>query len=198
MESIAKIDLYYSLLTNFTILTPPLASILHLTPTVTTIKNLEVVDSIILGEYILERGGRMSHLKLQKILYYIQGLHLAYFEAPLIDDDFQAWLHGPVSRKLYDHVKGHSILYSEVEYVKTAEQNPSEVLEDILTQDQMELVNEVIDEYSKLTSSQLENLTHSELPWQEARQGYSAADRCEVVISKETMQTFYKSQIYGG
>jgi uncharacterized phage-associated protein len=27
----------------------------------------------------------MSHLKLQKLLYYVQALHLAYFESPIIE-----------------------------------------------------------------------------------------------------------------
>ena len=72
----------------------------------TSIKTIRTIDAVILGEYILETSGAMSHLKLQKLLYYMQALHLAYFDQPLVNDDFQAWLHGPVSRILYDHVKG--------------------------------------------------------------------------------------------
>src|SRR5688572_6613441 len=106
----------------------------------TTTKTIHKVDSMLLCEYILERGGAMSHLKLQKILYYIQALHLAYFDEPIIEDDFQAWLHGPVSRKIYDQIKGHSKLYSEVGYIKTEREDPSQVLPHMITGDQLELV----------------------------------------------------------
>lgn len=163
----------------------------------TNTKSIAQVDSMLICEYILQRGGSMSHLKLQKLLFYIQALHLAYFDQPIIEDEFQAWLHGPVSRKVYDQVKGYSILHSEVQYVPLDGFNPAEILEKKLTADQFELVTEVIDEYGKLSSAQLENLSHSEQPWIEARHGYGIADRCEVVISNETMRVYYKKAIYG-
>ena len=120
----------------------------------------------------MQRGGQMSHLKLQKILYYIEALHLAYFDDTLINDEFQAWLHGPVCRRVYDHVKGYSILYTEVAYVAgEGYPDPHSYLQETLTADQFDLVNEVIDEYGKLTASQLESLTHSENPWINARKG---------------------------
>lgn len=164
----------------------------------TTTKNIRVIDSVLLSEYILERGGKMSHLKLQKILFYIQALHLAYFDAPIIEDEFQAWLHGPVSRKVYDQIKGVSILYTEINYEPAAGgARPSEILKAELTADQLDLVDEVIDEYGQLTSSQLEKLTHSEDPWINARRGYGVAERCEEVIPKEAMRQYYKQAIYG-
>jgi uncharacterized phage-associated protein len=163
-------------------------------------RTIQVVDSMLLSEYILQRGGAMSHLKLQKILYYIQALHLAYFEHQIIEDDFQAWLHGPVSRKVYDGIKDLSIIYTEIAFDESQwdkSQTPDIQIESLLTGDQKELVDEVIDKYCKLTSSQLENLSHSESPWIDARKGYSSADRCDVVISKETMKLYYKAQLYG-
>ena len=161
-------------------------------------KDLRVVDSLLVCEYILQRGGSMSHLKLQKILYYTQAMHLAYFDRPLIEDDFQAWLHGPVSRKVYDSVKGLSKLYNEVSYspAQWEAETPDKLLAKMLTDEQFEVVNDTIDGYSKMTSSQLENLSHSEYPWLNARIGYRVADRCEVVIEKSVMAKFYKSQIY--
>lgn len=163
-------------------------------------RSIEQVDSMLLCEYILQRGGKMSHLKLQKLLYYIQALHLAYFDQPIIEDDFEAWLHGPVSRKVYNEIKGLSILYSEISFsAKDWEtETPEKILQRTITGDQIDLVDEIIDEFGKLTSSQLENLTHSEDPWINAREGYGVADRCEVIIPKEVMRTYYKQHIYEG
>ena len=55
-----------------------------------TTYELKKVDSKVLAEYILEREGKMSHLKLQKLLYLVAGYHLAYFDAPLVSDQFEA------------------------------------------------------------------------------------------------------------
>lgn len=166
----------------------------------TSTRTIQTVDSILLSEYILQTGGGMAHLKLQKLLYYIQALHLAYFEHEIIDDDFEAWLHGPVSRKVYDRVKGLSVLYNEILFDPTEWNNgntPDVLIEATLTSDQKELVDEVIENYGKFTPSQLETLSHSEAPWIDARKGYGVADKCSVIIPKEVMREYYKQQLYG-
>jgi len=140
----------------------------------------------------------MSHLKLQKLLYYVQAMHLAYFDQPLIEDDFEAWVHGPVSRKVFSSIKDQSVLYDEVQYINDGtEPFPDTILKQGLTTEQVELVDEVLSEFGNLSSLQLEALTHSESPWITARVGYAAADRCNVIIPKELMRNYYKQQVYG-
>lgn len=53
-------------------------------------KNLGQIESLILWGYIASKLGPSSHLKIQKLLYYIQWYHLAYFDKEIISDDFQA------------------------------------------------------------------------------------------------------------
>ncbi|MDB6118895.1 MAG: putative prophage protein, partial [Verrucomicrobiaceae bacterium] len=48
-----------------------------------------------------EAGDVISNLKLQKLLYYAQGFHLALTGAPLFEEDIQAWVHGPVVREVW-------------------------------------------------------------------------------------------------
>jgi uncharacterized phage-associated protein len=60
------------------------------------LKNLGKVNAQILADYILQKYGSMSHLKLQKLLYYCESYHLAYFDDILIPEEFEAWVHGPV------------------------------------------------------------------------------------------------------
>lgn len=166
----------------------------------TSVRTIQTVDSLLLSEYILQRGGAMSHLKLQKLLFYIQAFHLAYFGREIIDDDFEAWLHGPVSRKVFNKIKDLSILYSEIAHDPSEwidGKTPDVQIEAILTEDQKDVVDTVIAEYGKMTSTALENLSHSEAPWINARAGYGIADKCNVVIPKEVMRDYYKQQIYG-
>jgi len=161
-------------------------------------KNISLIDSNHLVDYILMKGGAMSHLKIQKILFYIQAYHLAYFDNPIIEDDFQAWVHGPVSRKIYDSAKDLSILHTELQFVlEQDEKSPIDIVNQTLTSSQVELIDDVIDELKGLSGLQLENMTHSEEPWLFARRGYEAGERCNVVIPNDLIRDFYKKQIYG-
>ncbi|UAM97948.1 SocA family protein [Polaribacter litorisediminis] len=161
-------------------------------------KNISLIDSNHLVNYILMVGGAMSHLKIQKVLFYIQAYHLAYFDKPIIEDEFQAWVHGPVSRKIYDSAKDISILHTELQFtLEDDEQSPIDIINNSLTVSQVELVNDVIDELKGLSGLQLENMTHSEEPWLHARRGYESGERCAVVIPNELITDYYKKQIYG-
>jgi uncharacterized phage-associated protein len=165
---------------------------------ITEIKEIKKVDSNLLAEYILQKWGNMSHLKLQKILFYVEAYHLAYFDNSIIDDNFQAWVHGPVSRKIYDLLKDKSVLHAELGYVKEANgADPSDVLKKALTKDQIDFINETVDELNQFSATQLENMTHTEEPWLAARKGYGIADRCEVIINKDLMKKFYRQEVYG-
>lgn len=159
------------------------------------IRNIGKLDSTLLSNYILERGGEMSHLKLQKILFYTQAFHLAYFNTEIIEDDFEAWVHGPVSRKIFHELKDKSLIYAELSFSLYEEIKPSISIVDRLTQDQMELVNDVIDEYKLLSGGQLESMTHSEQPWIDARKGCAPCDKCSNVILKNDMKIFYKQYL---
>lgn len=75
----------------------------------------KTVDSINLAQYVLAKVGKANHLKLQKLVYYVEAYHLAYFDGEsIISDQFEAWLHGPVSRKLWDHLKPIANVYDDV------------------------------------------------------------------------------------
>lgn len=43
----------------------------------------------------------ISNLKLQKLIYYAQGLHLAFNGSPLFNEKIKAWRYGPVVEELY-------------------------------------------------------------------------------------------------
>ena len=47
----------------------------------------------------------LSNLKLQKLLYYAQGHHLAERHAPVFTEPIQAWSHGPVVPPVYHEYK---------------------------------------------------------------------------------------------
>ena len=66
------------------------------------------IQSKAVANYFLElagpRGG-LTPLKLQKLVYFAHGWHLAFTDTPLIEDEFQAWEYGPVVPTLYHEFK---------------------------------------------------------------------------------------------
>ena len=48
----------------------------------------------------------MTHMRVQKLLYYAQGWHVGIFGRTLFADPLQAWKNGPVVPAVYEAVKG--------------------------------------------------------------------------------------------
>lgn len=168
--------------------------------TISTLTDLQTIDSELLAQYILWKVGKASHLKVQKLLYYIQGYHLAYFDEPVIEDDFEAWVHGPVSRRLFDRLKDKSLLHWEVDYVQnpTEERPIEEIIREKLTADQIELIDEVLAMLWEYQGIVLEQMTHAEKPWQDARRGFDPGEKCENIIDREKIKEFFRPRVVHG
>ncbi|WP_020474166.1 Panacea domain-containing protein [Zavarzinella formosa] len=152
----------------------------------------DVTDYIILK--VTEGGGDLNLLKLQKLVYYSQAWHLATAGEPLFDGRFQAWIHGPVSRELYDRFANTKSLYSQVW--------PSNVTPGF-DPDSVPLaarahIDAVLEAYVQYSGSQLEEMTHREEPWQLARKGYAPSQRCEVEIDEAAMSNYYGARLGEG
>lgn len=155
---------------------------------------IKQISSIDLSQYILNcfnnKSESINQLKLQKLVYYIDAWHYVLLEKPLIHENFEAWMHGPVVRELWNHYRGESVLNAPIS---------SDIYNCNLdvSKEQLEVINDVLDEYGDKTPYYLECLTHEETPWIVARKGYAPSDRCTEIISKEIMKEYYSSKIYG-
>jgi len=143
------------------------------------------------AEYFLalanEKGDQMTNLRLQKLIYYAQAWHLANFPKPLFEEDFEAWVHGPVIPKLYRKYKnGYNPITASVSREK---------VEARFTPRSLKLLEEVADVYMPLTASQLEKMTHQEAPWIQARRGLDPTENCSNVIDKTTIKRYYGERL---
>lgn len=127
-----------------------------------------------------EHGDYISQLKLQKMVYYADAWFLVNNHEALINEEFEAWIHGPVVRSLYHRFKEYrwNPILEEVNFPE---------LEDA----QKEHLTEIYDVFGKFSGYELEQMTHDERPWIEARGFCSPDEPCENIISKETMLKFY-------
>lgn len=155
------------------------------------------ITAVDLSKYILAKLGSMNHLKLQKLIYYVEAYHLAYFDGQsLIKEDFEAWVHGPAIKKVWSYYKGDSILYGDISINQKEANEIIQKATKLLSQDQRDLIEDVLAEYGDKSSYHLESLTHEELPWIEARQGIPIDQNSQAVISKNTMKRYYFEKMY--
>ncbi len=148
-------------------------------PTANQIANFLLIQAREYGDYL-------TNLKLQKLLYYSQAWHLALYDEPLFNDELQAWVHGPVVPHVYGQYKawGFNPITADATFPTLAKRSEK-------------LIKEVYQKYSKFTGYELEQMTHEELPWNEARGGIPLDQTSNSVLSKETMKSSFKAKLQG-
>lgn len=159
-------------------------------------KEINQVSALNMADYILVQCGSMSHLKLQKLLYYCEAYHLAYTDRAVLHENFQAWVHGPVCVEVYHALKGNAVLYGDVSYDGAGSgSNPVSYIKDALASKQIEIIDDVLSSLSSWKDSELEASTHREFPWIEARSGKGPSEKHDGIINKVTMSAFYKKEL---
>lgn len=128
----------------------------------------------------------LSHLRLQKLLYYTQAWSLALRGKPMFEDQIEAWANGPVVRTLYS-------TFSPYGYGSIAPGSLSFECSP-LDGDDYDFVAGVWESYKGYSATSLRDMTHNETPWIEARKGYAPGERCNVPITHEAMRSYFASQ----
>ena len=139
---------------------------------------LDIANKMIAKASCSDSGELISNMKLQKMLYYQQGFHLAYFGTPLFDEEIEAWMYGPVVPCIY-------------EYFKPNDNRGIEYSDDVisLSTEEEALFNEVYRVYGKYSAIGLIEMTHNETPWK------STPAKVGSVISKDKMKAFFKKRL---
>lgn len=108
-------------------------------------KKYGIEDNCGAAEYI-------TPLKLQKLLYYIQGIALRIYGKPAFSNDILAWQYGPVVEEIYKQYKGRNpISTPKTDY---------EVCDGL-----KKIIQLVVSSYGQIEAGTLIDLTHDEDPW---------------------------------
>ncbi|MDR1104784.1 MAG: DUF4065 domain-containing protein [Treponema sp.] len=123
----------------------------------------------------------VDNLKLQKLLYYSQAVHLTLNDrAPLFPEPIEAWDYGPVVPSVYHEYKsyGFDILPPADEPVN-------------LGLNEIRAVDMALACFGEMSGPELINYTHGEPPWKDAyRPG-----RPSRVITLDSMYRFFKDNL---
>lgn len=135
-------------------------------------------------DYMLSQCQDITHLSLQKALYYVQGFFFAFYGRFLFNEDCEAWVHGPVYRSVYNRYSGNffdpigMIIEPDITSMSTEEKT---------------LVDNVVKHICCYSGKTLEFFTHEETPWILTRGNLSPEVPTNRVISKQTIGEYFIS-----
>lgn len=127
----------------------------------------------------------LTHLKIQKLLYYAQGIFLAYTNGiELFEEEIYAWEHGPVVPDVYNIYKINK--GNEIEYINDEED--IKILEKVTNdEDLRDVLEAVFENYGKYSAWHLRNMTHEEKPWK--------STPLSQIISKNIIRDYFEKEI---
>lgn len=115
--------------------------------------------------------------KLQKLLYYCQGHHLAVLDRPMFEERISAWDMGPVVGALW-HAEN--------------ENGEGEAGHFVSDEGVLNTIGYVLSKYGRLSGGDLERLTHAEAPWQQANANRSEGGSAPIPV--ESLATFFRAE----
>lgn len=124
----------------------------------------------------------MTPKKLQKLCYYAQGWYAGLTGRRLFDNDLQAWIHGPVCPKLYEVYKSYG--YNEIPKIN----------ENITNEELKGIAEQIYRIYGNLDGDELEQLTHQEKPWMNARNGIESWMPSTETIKFSDMEEYFSNK----
>lgn len=145
----------------------------------------DIADYIILRVKSEDKNASLINLKLQKLLYYVQAWSYGIHKQPMFSENFEAWIHGPVNREIYDRFNSTKYLYSEISLEDCRNKDVA------LSSEDAEFVDFILENYLKYSGAELERLSHTETPWVKTRGDLGVNERCDKVILPELMIEYY-------
>lgn len=123
----------------------------------------------------------ITHLALQKLLYFVQSWSTVLLGEEMFDDNCQAWVHGAVYPKVYEYFKKFKYMpLPQIAEITEFKENEVKVLEAVKKY--------YFDIYS---AKALEEICHRESPYIKAREGYREGELCNTMIDKQHIAVYY-------
>lgn len=136
--------------------------------------------------YIFKKAEEVTPLALQKMLYFIQAIYMVLFNVELFSEECEAWAHGPVFKDVYDVFKNFK--YNPIDDTRFAMfQNRFHELSD----NEKKVIDLVVGSFGIYSGKVLEEITHGETPWKDARINCLPGEPSNEVISKESIKKYF-------
>ena len=127
----------------------------------------------------------ITHLKLQKLVYYAQALCLVLYGKPLFNNRIEAWVHGPVCPDLYMDYKN---IFTR--NMPISDHNAFD-WHKYLTEQEIAVLEKIFLTYGQMSGAQLEEFTHCDEPWIQARMGLKPWEKSDREITAISIRSYY-------
>ena len=148
------------------------------------------ITAPLLAKYIISVrhacGDKITQLKLQKLIYYVQAWHLGLYGREIFREEIEAWVHGPVVPSVRAMYRDHR--WSPLPAPESIPELPLTI---------QAHVKKVLAVYGGLSASDLEAISHTEDPWITARSNKSPKEPSSAVISKAHMKNYFSRAASG-
>ena len=126
----------------------------------------------------LEQNTPLTHMHIQKLVYFAHARMLSLHRKPLISEEFEAWKYGPVVPELYDALKING--WKRIRKAIPLDSQPE------IARRERDIINWSFSRYGHLGGPKLSELTHApEAPWDKAKRQDSS------VIRNEDIEQYY-------
>ena len=159
----------------------------------------EAKSAIDVARYIInychDHDMPISNLKLQKLLYLVQGVSLALRDIPMFEDEIEAWDFGPVVPSVYREFKVFGAneipridFYYDMNFNSDTFLDKIEVTTENFDNQERIIIEKVIDAFGHLSANELVRLTHAQDPWKNA---YKKSKN--ETIKNESIKEYFKA-----
>lgn len=145
-----------------------------------------------IANWFLSNMKNITNKKLQKLVYYAYSWYLVFnnessdnIEWRFFDNKFEAWVHGAVYPELYTMYK---------KYGSGSIPSYEGSLPDF-SEDDLDVLNQVLEVYGVFSGNQLESICHQESPWKDARKGLTTYEPSHALISDEAIFNCYSARL---
>ena len=130
------------------------------------------------ADALRSRQPDLTPMQLHKLLYYVQGWHLAWAGKPLFEERIEAWTHGPVVARFWGDEK-HG---RQRPPARSLDANAVAIVEAVLTA------------HGHKSARQLRDETHDEDPWREVSENDDPAVFADPEITPAALRRFFERE----
>ena len=148
---------------------------------------------IVANAFLWKKGAAgLSHMKLQKLVFFVHAWALALNNQRLVTESPEAWPYGPVFTSLYHELKqfGSQNITMLLQELNPATGQLAALIPNEKDATFWSLFDRVWDRYGRLSAMQLSSLTHETGgPWERARSNFAGE------IRDEWIADYYRAQL---
>lgn len=145
------------------------------------------ISALDVAAYIVNYFGEIPTTKLWWLVYMCQVWYLVWNnnQAPLFKEDFEAWVNGPMIRKLYESVGGPG----KLTVYRVPGGRPG-----LLDIKRIMHIQKVLDVFGRISILGIVSSHATDLPWKVTRESYGTLEACTNTIDTDIIYDYYKDK----